>query len=141
MRRSSSTGRLRCATRAFSTIYSILWNVLTFVIVARLWSLSAALPLVSGVYLTLNGVGRFVEESYRGEPQTPIVGRLRLYQWTAIGTVVVGALVTALGPDTPAPKPAFSGASIIAALVFGAITAMALGVDFPESRRRFSRLA
>src|SRR5450759_1460353 len=26
----------------------------------------------SGVYLILSGMGRFVEEAYRGEPQTPV---------------------------------------------------------------------
>ena len=34
---------------------------------------------------------------YRGEPQTPVFGRLRLYQWTAVSTVVAGAIITTLG--------------------------------------------
>ncbi len=122
-------------------LYSILWNVVTAVILVRLWSLHAATNLVAGLYLILNGLGRFVEEAYRGEPQTPIFARLRVYQWVALASVVGGALVTALGKADPAPVIAPNAASVIAALVFGAVTGFALGVDFPESRARFSRLA
>src|SRR5262249_3314976 len=50
-------------------LYSILWNVFVGVVLARMWALGAALHLVGGVYLVLGGLGRFVEESYRGEPQ------------------------------------------------------------------------
>jgi hypothetical protein len=122
-------------------IYSILTNVVTFAIVARLWSLHAALHLVGGVYLILNGASRFVEESYRGEPQTPVLGRLRLYQWIAVVQVITGAALTALGRSGPAPTPHPSVGAVIVAVVFGLIYGAGLGVDFPESSRRFSRLA
>jgi prolipoprotein diacylglyceryltransferase len=121
-------------------LYSILWNVATAIVVVRLWFLQAPLPIVAGVYLILNGLGRFVEEAYRGEPQTPVFARLRLYQWVALASVVSGALVTALGRSTGAPRPAPNAASFAAGVFFGAITWFALGVDFPESNRRFSRL-
>jgi hypothetical protein len=122
-------------------LYSILWNVVTAFVVVRLWFLHAPLHIIGGVYLILNGLGRFVEEAYRGEPQTPIFGRLRLYQWVALVSVVSGALVTALGASSGAPPPVPNGASFAAGLFFGVITWFALGVDFPESNRRFSRLA
>ncbi|HEX4802696.1 MAG TPA: prolipoprotein diacylglyceryl transferase family protein, partial [Myxococcaceae bacterium] len=122
-------------------LYSILWNALTALAVARLWTLHAAVSLIAGVYLILNGLGRFVEEAYRGEPQTPIIARLRLYQWLAIATVILGALCTALGPRTPAPDAVPSSHADAAALLFALVAGLALGVDFPQSERRFSRLA
>jgi prolipoprotein diacylglyceryltransferase len=121
-------------------LYSILWNIVTLLVVARLWSVHAALHLIGGTYLILNGLGRFCEESYRGEPQTPIIARLRLYQWFALCQVVVGAFLTALGASGSAPTPQLNVAAVIAAAIFGVVYGFALGVDFPESSRRFSRL-
>ena len=85
-------------------LYSILWNIVTGVALARLWMLHAPLHLIAGLYLILNGLGRFVEEAYRGEPQTPVFARLRVYQWMAIGTVVAGALLTAIGRGRQLPR-------------------------------------
>jgi membrane protein YdbS with pleckstrin-like domain len=93
------------------------------------------------VYLILNGLGRFVEEAYRGEPQTPIVWGLRLYQWTAIASVVLGAVLTTLTTDAVIPEPRWSWHAVAAAVVFGLITTVAVGVDVPDSNKRFSRLA
>jgi len=122
-------------------LYSILWNAATAVVVVRLWSLHTATHFVAGVYLVLNGLGRFVEEAYRGEPQTPIHARLRLYQWVALASVVGGALVTALGRSDPAPPLDPNLASVVAGAFVGVVTWLALGVDFPDSKARFSRLA
>jgi prolipoprotein diacylglyceryltransferase len=122
-------------------LYSILWNVVTALVVVRLWSLHARWHLIGGVYLILNGLGRFVEEAFRGEPQTPTVARLRLYQWTAVASVVAGALVTALGKSAQAPVLQPNLASLIAAAAFAVVTWAALGLDFPESGARSSRLA
>ena len=107
---------------------------------ARLWLLRSPTPLIVGLYLVLTGVGRFVEEAYRGEPQTPVIAGLRLYQWIAIATVVVGAATTAVvGPPAPIPTPHWT--ALWPAATFGVLTAAALGVDFPRSDRRFARLA
>ncbi len=122
-------------------VYSILWNIVVGLILARLWSLHAELNLLVGVYFILSGVGRFVEEGYRGEPQTPLVRRLPIYQWTAIGLVLAGALLTALGPVEPAPVPALAIRPALIALAFGVLCWFAYGVDFPDSNRRFARLA
>lgn len=108
----------------------------------RLWSLGASLGLVLGVYFLMTGLARFVEESYRGEPQTPIVGGLRLYQWFAVLSVLAGIGCTML-PPTPSPGTlaAPTGPLLIAALVMDLVTTAAMGLDFPASNRRFSRLA
>jgi len=122
-------------------LYSILWNVVTMIVIGRLWSLHAALNVIGGVYFVLNGLGRFCEEAYRGEPQTPIYARLRLYQWVAIAQVVAGALITALGEAPNAPPLAPNVGALVAGVVSGLLYWFALGVDFPESKRRLSRLA
>lgn len=121
-------------------VYSILWNGFIALVIARLWVLRAPLHLISGIYFILTGLGRFVEEAWRGEPQTPIVAGLRLYQWAAVVSVVTGALMTALGHSGPAPTPHFEWRVLLASVVFGVIVWFAMGVDFPKSNRRFSRL-
>ncbi|HYP75959.1 MAG TPA: prolipoprotein diacylglyceryl transferase family protein [Polyangiaceae bacterium] len=122
-------------------LYSVLWNVLVGLVISRLWTLRCSLPLICGMYLICTGLGRFVEESYRGEPQTPVYGRLRLYQWIAIATLLIGGALTTLeGPRSSGAAALHAGGWWLAALV-GLIVAAALGVDFPESKRRFSRLA
>jgi prolipoprotein diacylglyceryltransferase len=121
-------------------LYSILWNVAIAMVMTRLWVVHAPVSLIGGPYLILTGIGRFSEEAYRGEPQTPILAGLRLYQWIAIGTVVGGAAITALAPSGPAPAASFSWEVLGIAAGFGAISTVLLGVDAPESDRRFARL-
>ena len=124
-----------------TALYSILWNVLVVAVLLRLALLGAPAHLVAGLYLFLGGVGRFVEEAYRGEPQTPIVLGLRLYQWMAVGSTVAGAALTALGPS-PAVRLAVPGSGVlVAGLVAFVVTAAAMGADLPGSSRRLSRLA
>jgi prolipoprotein diacylglyceryltransferase/membrane-associated phospholipid phosphatase/protein-S-isoprenylcysteine O-methyltransferase Ste14 len=120
-------------------LYSILWNAVVALAVLRLWAVHAPLTFIAGAYLILTGLGRFVEEAYRGEPQTPVAAGLRLYQWVAAGTVVLGAVFTTIGA-VPAPSPRLGAEGALAAIGFGLLTAAALGVDFPRSNRRFARL-
>ena len=122
-------------------LYSILWNIAVGLLLLRLWLAAAPLALVIGVYFVLAGLGRFVEEACRGEPQTPAAGRLRLYQWLAAASVAGGAAVTtcSVGWASGMFRPGFTG--IVAGLAFGLFAAVAYGVDFPESQARFARLA
>src|ERR1017187_2316113 len=122
-------------------IYSILCNALVALVITRLWLLQAPLHLIAGLYFILNGLGRFVEEAWRGEPQTPLFAGLRLYQWAAAASVVAGALMTALGSSQPAPAAHVAWSALLPSAVFGMLVCCAMGVDFPESGRRFSRLA
>jgi protein-S-isoprenylcysteine O-methyltransferase Ste14 len=121
-------------------LYSAGWMLLVAAVLLRLWKLGAGTQFIVGLYFLLVGIGRFVEEHYRGEPQTAVWGGLRLYQWLAIGFVVVGGVVTTLG-WSPAPTPVLPGGrEILATLVFGALAYVAYGVDFPGLSTRFSRL-
>ncbi len=123
-------------------LYSILANVVTMAILVRLWSLDAPLGVVAGAFLILNGVARFAEEAYRGEPQTIVVGGLRIYQWAAAVSVMIGVVLTMVSA-APAPPFRLTGdVTVIAiSLLFGAMAGIAMGVDFPNSNRRFARLA
>lgn len=121
-------------------VYSMVSLLVIGVILLRLWSLRAPLAFVLGSYFILTGLTRFVEEHYRGEPQTAEIAGLRLYQWLAIGAVVGGAVVTAI-PSPPAPLPSLPGLEVVTyALVAGLFCYVAFGVDWPASDRRFSRL-
>ncbi len=121
-------------------LYSIVWSLLCLVLLWRLWTANAPLQFIAGSSLILAGLGRFVEEHYRGEPQTRIVGGLRIYQWLAIVSVLAGAAVMAAG-STPAPAPVpLGGNGWLAASLVGIFTYVAYGVDFPRLNTRFARL-
>jgi len=62
-------------------------------------------------------------------------------QWTAMASVLVGLIVTMMDNSPVAPTPEFGWLSLVAALAFGVSAWFALGVDFPNSKRRFARLA
>jgi hypothetical protein len=123
-------------------LYSIAGNIIIGVILLRLRYLGATHVLLVGAYLILSGLARFVEEGYRKEPQTPIIAGLHSYQWLAIVSVGAGMWITALPVDAAtvglAPP---SWRVVLGALTAAAVTAVVMGVDFPESNRRFSRLA
>jgi protein-S-isoprenylcysteine O-methyltransferase Ste14 len=122
-------------------LYSMLGNAFIGVVLGRLWSAGSPLPVIAGLYLVLAGLARFVEESYRGEPQTPIVCGLRLYQWFALLSIAAGAAVLTLRTGAQAPPPDPSWSALVSGVAAGLITWFAMGVDFPASTRRFSRLA
>jgi prolipoprotein diacylglyceryltransferase len=121
-------------------LYSILSNIFLGSILARMWISGCSLSLIAGVYAIGNGLARFAEEAYRGEPQTAMVLGLRLYQWMAVGTVVIGAVVSTL-TSLRAPGWDLSGVGWMLAAGFALITGVALGADFPESQRTLARLA
>lgn len=122
-------------------LYSMLANVAAGLFLLRLWLAGAPQALVVGCYLITNGLARFAEEGHRGEPQTPVVAGLRVYQWLAIAFVVAGAVMTTVSsPPAPPVQPPDAGVVWWMA-VFALLGTVAMGVDFPESDRRFSRLA
>jgi len=123
-------------------LYSIASNIVIGLVMFRLKTLATPDSMLLGTYLILSGCARFVEESYRAEPQTPIVRGLRIYQWMAVLSVLGGILCTML-PAEPAARgfEAPSGMLVLAAVVVALVYGAAMGLDFPGSNRRFSRLA
>ncbi|MGE0355028.1 MAG: prolipoprotein diacylglyceryl transferase family protein, partial [Gemmatimonadales bacterium] len=71
-------------------LYSIAGNIVIALLLIRMRILAAPDSLLIGMYFILSGCARFVEESYRGEPQTPMLGGLRIYQWFAVASVLAG---------------------------------------------------
>lgn len=123
-------------------LYSIAGNIVIGLLLARLRMVGATDALLVGSYLILGGTARFVEESYRAEPQTPIVAGLHIYQWIAIASVVIGAFGTTLPSSAASPPFApITGGLLAAAGILAVVTGCAMGMDFPGSNRRFSRLA
>jgi len=123
-------------------LYSIAGNIVIGLLLLRLRLIGAPDAVLVGGYLILGGCARFVEESFRAEPQTPIIGGLHSYQWVAIASVLAGIVSTAL-PSTPAVQAfhPLTMSLVWSALTLGVITGAAMGVDLPKSDRRFSRLA
>jgi prolipoprotein diacylglyceryltransferase len=122
-------------------VYSIAANIVLGLLLLRLWTVGAPLSMIVGVYVLGAGLSRFVEEHLRGEPQTQIVGGLRIYQWCAIGITLLGIAATCI--PSAAATVAITGdwRSLLYTAIVGAVFAAAMGVDLPQSERRFSRLA
>jgi phosphatidylglycerol:prolipoprotein diacylglycerol transferase len=123
-------------------LYSILGNIVSGVVLVWLWTAGASLLLIGGLYLVLAGLVRFIEEGYRGEPRTKVIAGLHIYQWFAVGMLIAGLF--AMMVDSPAAPPLRASAmtpAIGIGLVFFVVCGFAMGVDFPGSRRRFSRLS
>jgi len=121
-------------------LYSILWLFFVGFILLTLWNNHLSSSFIFGIYLILTGLGRFVEEAYRGEAQTPNVKGLHLYQWTAIISVVIGIVMTVIPVEPAVINPGFNWESFRAAAISGLFLFFAMGVDFPYSNVRFSRL-
>jgi protein-S-isoprenylcysteine O-methyltransferase Ste14 len=125
-------------------LYSILGNLCIALCLGRLWMLHAPPGILLGMYLIFAGLARFVEEAYRGEPQTRHWAGLAEYQWYAIASVIAGAIATILPLGGAVPAMDFAAAvrpaSLAAAVAMGLFTAAAMSCDFPRSNRRFARL-
>jgi protein-S-isoprenylcysteine O-methyltransferase Ste14 len=122
-------------------LYSILYNLILGPLLVRAWTLCAPLPLIIGLYLIVGGMGRFIEESHRGEPQTARFGGLRIYQWLALEGAAIGVFLTTMTGPQYTNHVEFAPLAFAYAVVFGLFTAFSMSVDFPESPWRFSRLA
>lgn len=123
-------------------LYSILGNLALGPLLLRAWWLGLPQAFIGGTYLAVAGCLRFAEEAYRGEPQTRRLAGLSLYQWLAAGMVAAGCTLMALPsgrslPPAGAPDPA----AWVSSTLFGLLCAASLGLDFPESGRRFARLS
>lgn len=121
-------------------LYAILWLTALGLFLLTLWNNDCSSPLIFGLYLILTSLGRFVEEAYRGEVQTPVFKGLHLYQWTAILALITGIILTTVQIEPAILHPGFNGESVLVAFISGLFVFFAMGVDFPHSNARFSRL-
>ena len=121
-------------------LISIAGNVVIFPLLLRLWWIEAPAALILGGYYILQGLARFVEEGHRGEVQTQKLGPFRVYQVLSAAMILAGIAVTCLPSPPVSWAPSLDGSEVLAATLVGVIHVFAMGVDFPESDRRFSRL-
>jgi protein-S-isoprenylcysteine O-methyltransferase Ste14/membrane-associated phospholipid phosphatase len=120
-------------------LYSIGTNIIAGLILIRLFSIGMPPSFIIGIYFILIGSGRFVEESFRGEAQTPYWAGMRIYQWIAIINILIGAFLTTI-PNSGVLLFQPNIGSLLLAILMGILVVIASGVDFPESNRRFARL-
>jgi protein-S-isoprenylcysteine O-methyltransferase Ste14 len=120
-------------------LYSIGCNFVTGLVLIRLNNIGMPSSFIIGIYLIFNGLGRFVEESLRGEAQTPYRAGMRIYQWIAILSIIAGAVFTTI-PNTMVLSFWFNVESVYLAIAAGIVVTFASGIDFPDSNRRFARL-
>lgn len=121
-------------------VYSMIWTLLVGSILLSLWRRAAPVSFIVGAYFILVGFGRFVEEHYRGEPQTATLAGLRLYQWLALAFVVGGAIATTFR-SVAAPAIAGGDTGVLPVVMATVLASyVGFGVDFPRSGWRFSRL-
>jgi len=70
-----------------------------------------------------------------------VIGGLKIYQWIGIGFLVFGSVLTMI----PSETVSFDGAGVtqsmwLAAIIYGLVCGAAMGADFPNSNKRFTRL-
>ncbi|WP_373818355.1 prolipoprotein diacylglyceryl transferase family protein, partial [Glaesserella sp.] len=119
--------------------YSMLANFFSFFILWRLTTLETSAAFIAGIYLILNGAFRFVEESLRGEPQTPYFIGMRVYQWLALLSILSGIVFTCI-PSPPLSAGGLTPSLWFNAMIYFIIILCVYGLDFPYSNAKFSRL-
>lgn len=123
-------------------VASIGFNLLIGAALARMATDGLDAVVIVSAYLVLTGLGRFVEEGMRGEPQTPIWRGLSLYQWLCVALVGSGMAVVFLANAGALPSPAWPDArGVVMAAVVSLFWTVGLSVDWPWTGWRFSRLA
>lgn len=119
--------------------YSIAANFLTFFLIWRLYRLQLPASFVAGMHLILSGAFRFVEESLRGEPQTPYWPGMRACQWLALVSALAGILFCWL-PSQPLLSGSLPANLLLHAICYFMLIWCVYGLDCPNGTLRFSRL-
>lgn len=123
-------------------LFSIIANAVVGIILWRFWYAKMDAAFITGMYFILSGAARFVEESYRGEPQTRIIKNLRVYQWLAILSILAGIAISGFSNgEKLVLRPSLSAELIVQSFIVAVCWAFAMGMDFPKSNVRFSRLS
>ena len=121
-------------------VYSIASNLIIFGCLWRLWQNGSTATFIGGLYLILASLARFVEEQYRGEPQTPKLFDLSVYQWLAVGLFVAGMAVSMIDGMPMQVVSVIRWDGALTSMAAGLLAAAFMSVDFPSSQWRFSRL-
>ena len=124
-------------------LYSIVFNLMLGVLLFSIWfSGRFNASLVVGLYLILTAIERFTEDAYRGEKQTRLARGLKENQWISIAALVTGIGISMLRfPPVVDASGKLGLFWLFTSLGGGLITALAMSMDFPKSRAKFSRLS
>lgn len=141
MSRVSCVAHLRDVSVRPTQLISALANLAIAAMLLRLWWAQAPASLICGLYLILTGLARFAEEGLRGEPQTPCIGGLTLYQWLGVAIALVGIAISITPSPTVHAALRLDAAELSVALALGAIATLAMSVDWPDTKLPFSRLS
>ncbi len=133
----------KCGIPIYATqLYSIIGNVILGIWLLFLWSRGVMFTSIIGIYLIGAGSIRFIEESFRGEPLTRVIKGLRIYQWFSILIYVCGFLIMSVKSGyTYRWRLIDIKLGIFIFILFFVICAFAMSVDFPYSKKRFSKLS
>lgn len=122
-------------------LYSIGFNLLSGWVLVHLWYAGMPAGLLTGLYFMLAGLSRFVEEAYRGEPQTPRHAGLADYQWLSVGFVGLAFVFWNIPSSmVPVPVPDWRAGALMPGVLLGLVYAFCMSTDFPDSGKRFARL-
>src|SRR5262245_46337771 len=141
MSRVSCVAHLGGASVRATQLLSAAANLAIAVVLLRLWATQAPATLICGLYLVLTGLARFAEEGARGEPQTPIVAGLTIYQWLSVLAFVAGIVITTVPGAPVAAVLRIDGASLWTALMAAVLSTLAMSIDWPNTALPMSRLA
>jgi membrane-associated phospholipid phosphatase/protein-S-isoprenylcysteine O-methyltransferase Ste14 len=128
-------GRLKCLHQA--QLYSIVINIVTGLVLIRLFNIGVPSSFIVGICLILQGTGRFVEESFREETRMPYWAGIKISQWIAILSVLSGIIFTTI-PNTAVLVFQPNFLSLILATGIGILVTVLFGVDIAESNRHLA---
>jgi membrane-associated phospholipid phosphatase len=121
-------------------LYSIGINIITGLILIRLFNIEASSSFIVGIYLIFKGTGLFVIESFHGDAKMPLWTGMKVSQWKAILYVLSGIIFTAVPKSAVLVfQPDFM--SLILAIGMGILVTLVFGVDIPESDRHLTSLS
>lgn len=122
-------------------LYSMIWLFVVGFVMLSMWLHKMPFSLICGLYLILTGIGRFIEEAYRGEVNIIIYRGLKLYQWTALISVVVGIFLTTINTGyAEVVTPSFSWEILIPSAIGGILVNFAMGIEFPKLQVEISKV-
>ena len=125
---------------AAAPVFSMLCNVVLGLLLWRVAGVTHDAWLVVVTYLVGMSLARFAEEGLRSEPQTPVRAGLTLYQWLSLAWLAV-AIALLWAPAVNMPGVHVPGwPAVLWGLALGGAWAVAMSVDWPDSRFPLSRL-
>ena len=119
-------------------LYSIGFNIITGLVMIRLFNIGISSSFIAGMYLIFTGTGRFVIESFSSEAGFPYLEDMKVSQWIAILCALSGIIFTAIpGSAILVFQPNFL--SLILATGIGILVTVASEFELPQPKRHLAR--